>query len=219
MANSSDNKLSLWSLTALVVGSMIGAGIFSLPATFGRATGGFGALIAWAIAGGGMLMLAFVFQILAERKPELDSGVFIYAKEGFGNYLGFAAALGFWAGTCIGNVSYFVLIKSTLGAFFPIFGDGNTIPAVVVASAIVWGFHYLLLKGVKGAASINTIATFAKIIPRVCFIIVLIVAFKRDLFALNFWGAPDMGKLGDLSHLNEYGYAGHAAQAVAPAAE
>jgi len=219
MANSSDNKLSLWSLTALVVGSMIGAGIFSLPATFGRATGGFGALIAWAIAGGGMLMLAFVFQILAERKPELDSGVFIYAKEGFGNYLGFAAALGFWAGTCIGNVSYFVLIKSTLGAFFPIFGDGNTIPAVVVASAILWGFHYLLLKGVKGAASINTIATFAKIIPIVCFIIVLIVAFKRDLFALNFWGAPDMGKLGDLSHLNEYGYAGHAAQAVAPAAE
>ncbi len=219
MANSSDNKLSLWSLTALVVGSMIGAGIFSLPATFGRATGGFGALIAWAIAGGGMLMLAFVFQILAERKPELDSGVFIYAKEGFGNYLGFAAALGFWAGTCIGNVSYFVLIKSTLGAVFPIFGDGNTIPAVLVASAILWGFHYLLLKGVKGAASINTIATFAKIIPIVCFIIVLIMAFKRDLFALNFWGAPDVANLGDLSHLDEYGYAGHAAHGVAPSAE
>jgi len=219
MANSSDNKLSLWSLTALVVGSMIGAGIFSLPATFGRATGGFGALIAWAIAGGGMLMLAFVFQILAERKPELDSGVFIYAKEGFGNYLGFAAALGFWAGTCIGNVSYFVLIKSTLGAFFPIFGDGNTIPAVLVASVILWGFHYLLLKGVKGAASINTIATFAKIIPILCFIIVLIMAFKRDLFVLNFWGTANVANLGDLSHLNDYGYAGHAAQGVVPAAE
>ncbi len=52
MTSSSTNKLSLWSLTALVVGSMIGAGIFSLPATFGRATGGFGAIIAWCIAGG-----------------------------------------------------------------------------------------------------------------------------------------------------------------------
>lgn len=219
MANVSDNKLSLWSLTALVVGSMIGAGIFSLPATFGRATGGFGALIAWAIAGGGMLTLAFVFQILAERKPDLDSGVFIYAKEGFGNYLGFAAALGFWAGTCIGNVSYFVLIKSTLGAFFPVFGDGNTVPAVLVASVILWGFHFLLLRGVKGAASINTIATFAKIIPIVCFVVVLIFAFQRDMFALNFWGAADLAKVGDLGHLNDYGYAGHAAQSMAPSAE
>ncbi|MHA7846872.1 amino acid permease [Serratia sp. D1N4] len=220
MTSSSTNKLSLWSLTALVVGSMIGAGIFSLPATFGRATGGFGAIIAWCIAGGGMLMLAFVFQTLAQRKPELDSGVFIYAKEGFGDYLGFAAALGFWAGTCIGNVSYFVLIKSTLGAFFPIFGDGNTIPAVIVASVILWGFHILLLRGVKSAAAINTIATIAKILPIILFVIVLIFAFKGDMFALNFWGAPQVAaNVGDLSHLNDYGYVGHAAAAIVPTVE
>ncbi|HEY0209479.1 basic amino acid/polyamine antiporter [Acerihabitans sp.] len=219
MTNAADTKLSLWSLTALVVGSMIGAGIFSLPATFGRATGGFGALIAWCIAGGGMLMLAFVFQTLAQRKPELDSGVFIYAKQGFGDYLGFAAALGFWAGTCIGNVSYYVLIKSTLGAFFPIFGNGNTVPAVAVASVILWAFHVLLLRGVKGAASINTIATFAKVIPIFCFVIVLIFAFKGDFFVANFWGVPDPARAGDLAHLNDYGYAGHAALGVAPAPE
>ncbi|AJJ11532.1 transporter, basic amino acid/polyamine antiporter family protein [Yersinia rohdei] len=219
MANSSTNKLSLPALTSLVVGSMIGAGIFSLPATFGRATGGFGALIAWCIAGGGMLMLAFVFQTLAQRKPNLDSGVFIYAKEGFGDYLGFASALGFWAGTCIGNVSYFVLIKSTLGAFFPIFGDGNTIPAVLVASVILWGFHILILRGVKEAAAINTIATFAKIIPIFIFVIVLIFAFKGDVFALNFWGTPDVIKGADLSHLDDYGYVGHAAAIMAPAVE
>jgi arginine:ornithine antiporter/lysine permease len=222
MTSSSTNKLSLWSLTALVVGSMIGAGIFSLPATFGRATGGFGAIIAWCIAGGGMLMLAFVFQTLAQRKPDLDSGVFIYAKAGFGDYLGFASALGFWAGTCIGNVSYFVLIKSTLGAFFPVFGDGNTIPAVLVASVILWGFHILVLRGVKSAAAINTIATIAKILPILIFVIVLIFAFKSDIFVLNFWGAPETASLasvGDLSHLNDYGYVGHAAAAITPTAE
>ncbi|WP_145483100.1 amino acid permease [Yersinia aldovae] len=219
MANLTTNKLSLPALTSLVVGSMIGAGIFSLPATFGRATGGFGALIAWCIAGGGMLMLAFVFQTLAQRKPNLDSGVFIYAKEGFGDYLGFASALGFWAGTCIGNVSYFVLIKSTLGAFFPIFGDGNTIPAVLVASVILWGFHFLILRGVKEAAAINTIATFAKIIPIFIFVIVLIFAFKGDVFALNFWGTPDVVKGADLSHLNDYGYVGHAAATITTSVE
>lgn len=222
MTSSTTNKLSLWSLTALVVGSMIGAGIFSLPATFGRATGGFGAIIAWCIAGGGMLMLAFVFQTLAQRKPDLDSGVFIYAKAGFGDYLGFASALGFWAGTCIGNVSYFVLIKSTLGAFFPIFGDGNTIPAVLVASVILWGFHILVLRGVKSAATINTIATIAKILPIIIFVIVLVFAFKSDVFMLNFWGTPaatSLASVGDLSHLNDYGYVGHAAAAIVPTAE
>ena len=63
-------KMTLPTLTAMVVGSMIGAGVFSLPARFGLATGVLGALVAWAIAGTGMLMLAFVFQNLAIRKPD-----------------------------------------------------------------------------------------------------------------------------------------------------
>jgi arginine:ornithine antiporter / lysine permease len=86
MASSEAQKFSLPVLTAMVVGSMVGAGIFSLPQTFGRVTGVFGALIAWAIAGVGMLMLALVFQTLAQRKPDLDAGVYAYAKAGFGNY-------------------------------------------------------------------------------------------------------------------------------------
>ena len=77
-------KFPLTTLIAMVVGSMVGAGIFSLPRNFALATGVFGALIAWVIAGTGMLMLAFVFQTLAVRKPELDAGVYAYAKAGFG---------------------------------------------------------------------------------------------------------------------------------------
>lgn len=180
--------LSLNSLIALVVGSMVGAGIFTLPAAFGRATGIMGALIAWVIAGVGMLMLAFVFQFLAERKPDLDSGVFAYAKAGFGNYLGFLAALAFWTSTCVGNVSYFVLIKSTLGEFFPVFGDGNTIQAVIVASIILWAFHFMILRGIKQATGLNTIVTIAKIVPIVIFILILLFNFNPELFAAN-WSA------------------------------
>src|SRR5690606_22790472 len=55
------SKLSLPALTAMVVGSMVGAGVFQLPARFAGETGGYGALIAWTVAGLGMLMLAFVF--------------------------------------------------------------------------------------------------------------------------------------------------------------
>ena len=78
-------KFPLTTLIAMVVGSMVGAGIFSLPRNFALATGVYGALIAWAIAGTGMLMLAFVFQTLAVRKPDMDAGVYAYAKAGFGS--------------------------------------------------------------------------------------------------------------------------------------
>lgn len=86
MASQDNQKLPLFALTGMVVGSMVGAGIFSLPRTFGTATGPFGAIIAWIIAGTGMYMLARVFQSLAERKPDLDAGVYAYARAGFGDY-------------------------------------------------------------------------------------------------------------------------------------
>ena len=137
-------------------------------------------------------MLARVFQALAERKPDLDAGVYAYARAGFGDYPGFLSAFGYWIGTCIGNVSYWVLIKSTLGAFFPVFGDGNTVTAIAVASVGIWLFHAVILRGVQQAAFINTIVTIAKIIPIVVFIAILIGAFNTDLFAVNFWGGKNM---------------------------
>jgi arginine:ornithine antiporter/lysine permease len=185
-------KLSLFALTGMVVGSMVGSGIFSLPRTFGIATGPFGAMIAWIVAAGGMYTLARVFQAMAERKPDLDAGVYAYAKAGFGDYPGFLSALGYWIGSCIGNVSYWVLIKSTLGAFFPVFGDGNTVVAILVASLGIWLFHFLILRGVQQAAFINTIVTIAKIVPILIFIAILIGAFRADMFQANFWGGEGM---------------------------
>jgi arginine:ornithine antiporter/lysine permease len=188
MNTSAGGQLSRGALVALVVGSMVGSGIFALPAAFGRATGGLGALIAWGIAGFGMLMLAFVFQTLSRRRPDLDAGIYAYAKAGFGNYLGFASAFGYWIACCLADVACLVLIKSTLGIFFPVFGDGTTVPAILGASALLWGFHFLVLRGVKQAAALNTVATVAKIIPLGIFVVVAIIGFRADIFALNFWG-------------------------------
>jgi arginine:ornithine antiporter/lysine permease len=88
-------KVSLFTLTAMVVEGMVRAGVFSLPRRFATETGVYGTLIAWAIVGSGMLMLAFVFQAMAIRKPMLDSGVHAYAKAGFGEHLGFFSAFGY----------------------------------------------------------------------------------------------------------------------------
>jgi arginine:ornithine antiporter/lysine permease len=188
-------KLPLLTLAAMVVGSMVGAGVFSLPRNFAQATGVFGALIAWAIAGTGMLMLAFVFQSLAVRKPDLDAGIFAYAKAGFGDYLGFFSAFGFWASACVGNVTYWVLIKSTLGAAIPAFGEGNTILAVAVSSVCIWAFAYLIMRGVKEAAGINKIVTIAKIIPLLLFLVIVGFAMRGDVFRAN-WRGTGVGEQG-----------------------
>jgi arginine:ornithine antiporter/lysine permease len=161
------------------------------------ATGILGALIAWAVAGAGMLMLAFVFQNLAIRKPELDSGVFIYAKAGFGDYAGFNSAIGFWASSVAGNVFYWVFITATLGGFFDSFGDGDTVLAVALSTVGVWAFHYLIARGVRDAAIINRIVTIFKILPILVFIVVLFLAFDAGVFADN-WTAYGYGDLGSL---------------------
>lgn len=190
-------KMSLPTLTGMVVGGMVGAGVFSLPARFGVATGILGSLIAWAIAGTGMLMLAFVFQSLAIRKPELDSGVFIYAKAGFGDYAGFNSAIGFWASSIAGNTFYWVFIGATIGAFFDGFGDGDTVLAVALSTVGVWLFHYLIARGVRDAAVINRIVTIFKVLPILVFIVVLFISFDAGVFADN-WVATGYGDLGNL---------------------
>jgi arginine:ornithine antiporter / lysine permease len=186
--NEADQKLSRSALVALVIGSMVGSGIFAFPASFGRATGAFGATIAWIIAGTGMLMLALVFQTLSNRKPDLDAGIYAYAKAGFGEYIGFASAAGYWIGCCLADVACLILIKATVGQFFPVFGDGTTPTAILSASLLLWGVHFLVLRGIKGATALNTIATYAKIIPILIFIGVAIFTLDPQQYALNFWG-------------------------------
>ncbi|MEU4995933.1 basic amino acid/polyamine antiporter [Streptomyces sp. NPDC021622] len=188
-------KLTLLTLTTMVVGSMVGAGVFSLPSRFADETGVAGALIAWAIAGTGMLMLAFVFQTLAVRRPDLDAGVYAYAKAGFGEYLGFFSAFGYWASACVGNVTYWVLIMSTVGAIWPGLGEGDTGLAVLLSSAGLWGFFQLIKRGVKEAAAINRVVTVAKIVPILFFVVLTLFYFKADVFADNFGGADYSGSL------------------------
>ena len=190
-------KLRLGALVALVVGSMIGGGIFSLPQNMAASADVGAVLIGWAITAVGMLTLAFVFQTLANRKPDLDGGVYAYAKAGFGDYMGFSSAWGYWISAWLGNVGYFVLLFSTLGYFFPIFGEGNTVAAVIGASVLLWGVHFLVLRGIKEAAFINLVTTVAKVVPLVLFVLIALFAFKLDIFTADIWGVknPDLGSV------------------------
>lgn len=188
-------KLNLLALIALVVGSMIGGGIFSLPQNMAAHAGAGAIIIAWIITCFGMLTLAFVFQNLANRKPEITGGVYGYARAGFGDFVGFCSAWGYWVSSVIANVSFFVVLFSALSTFpvLSFFGNGNTWQAIAASSVLLWAIHVLVLRGTKSAALTNTITTIAKIVPIVIFIVLLVSAFNLKMFSQHFWGTSQLG--------------------------
>ncbi|TPJ54743.1 arginine-ornithine antiporter [Mesorhizobium sp. B2-6-4] len=188
VATALPSKLRLGSLTALVIGSMVGSGVFSLPQNMAAGAGPLAILIGWAITAVGMLALVFVYQSLATRKSELDAGPYAYAKAGFGPFIGFNSAWGYWISAWVGNVSYAVIVFSALSYFFPAFGDGNTWQAVLGASILLWLIHFLVLSGIRQAAVVNTVVTVAKIAPVILFVGVIAVAFKLQVWSLDFNG-------------------------------
>jgi len=199
LAQARSRRLGLTALIALVVGSMIGGGVFSLPQNMAKGAAPAAILIGWLITGIGMLALALVYQRLSTRKPELDSGPYAYARAGFGDFVGFNSAWGYWLSAWIGNVSYAVLIFGTLGHFFPMFGSGNTLPAIIGASVALWLIHALVLLGVRQAALANVVFTIAKLVPIVLFVALVLLAFRIDTFSLDFWGSgtPSLGSIAE----------------------
>ena len=189
----SNKKIGLVSLTALVLSSMIGSGIFSLPQNMAAVAGSEALLIGWAITGVGIIFLGLSFFYISRLKPELDGGIYTYAREGFGDLMGFMSAWGYWLCATIGIVGYLVVAFEGLGTFTDsestvIFGQGNTLASFIGSSIIVWLVHILIANGVKEAASVNLIATFVKVFPLILFIGLAIwyfspVTFSQDIKA------------------------------------
>jgi arginine:ornithine antiporter/lysine permease len=189
--------LGLGLLVALVTGSIIGSGIFGLPQNMAAGAGAGAILIGWLVTGVGMLVLARVYQMLALRKPELDNGVYAYARALSGEYVGFNSAWGYWISAWIGNVGYLVAAFGALGYFFPAFGEGNTPAAVASASVVLWVVHALVLRGINTAAWVNAVVTVAKLIPLLLFIVLAAAAFQAPTFRLDFWGGVQLGSVLD----------------------
>ncbi len=189
--------LGLGLLVALVVGSIIGSGIFGLPQNMAAGAGAGAIVIGWLITGIGMLMLARTYQMLSVRKPDLDNGVYAYARALSGEYVGFNSAWGYWVSAWIGNVGYLVAAFAALGYFYPAFGEGNTPAAIIGASVTLWIIHFLVLRGIQGAAALNAVVTLAKVVPLLLFIILVAMAFEVSTFRLDFWGSAKLGSVLD----------------------
>jgi arginine:ornithine antiporter/lysine permease len=196
MGNS--HKLGFWVLTALVVGNMVGSGIFMLPRSLSEAASPAGVMTAWLTTGFGVLMMALVFGNLAIRKPNLTGGPQIYAKELFKQgsqssiLSGFMSSWGYWVGNLAGNVAIITTFAGYLSTFFPIMtsqatwftvgnfslkvGNGLTF---IVCSILLWGTHFIILRGMESAGKLNFAATAAKVAGFMVFIIVGLFAFEK----------------------------------------
>lgn len=183
----SNKKIGLLSLTALVLSSMIGSGIFSLPQNMAEVAGAEALIIGWIITGIGIIFLGLSFFYISRLKPELDGGIYTYAREGFGDLVGFLSAWGYWLCATIGSVGYLVVAFEGLGLFTDnadhvLFGQGNTLFAFLGASIVVWLVHWLITRGVKEAAFLNLLATFVKAFPLILFILLAAWYFSPQTF-------------------------------------
>ncbi|NGZ74349.1 amino acid permease [Saccharibacillus alkalitolerans] len=191
--------LGFWILTALVVGNMVGSGIFMLPRSLAEAASPAGTVLAWGVTGFGVLMLALVFGNLALRKPELNGGPQIYAKELFPNspalslLSGFMSSWGYWIGNIAGFVAVITTFASYLSTFFPVMNSAQVLLSLgsfeltvghslnfVVCSLLLWGTHALALRGIEGAGRLNLIATATKVIGFALFILIALFAFQSS---------------------------------------
>ena len=179
--------VSVWTLVSLIIGSTIGSGIFALPQNIGSVASPGAMLVGWAIAGVGMLSIAFVFQILAVRKPHLDSGVYAYVRAGLGDFIGFTAGWGYWLGSVMAQVGYATLFFGTLSHYVPVLQ--NRWVLAIAVSAMSWLILWGLTRGLKQAAVMNVVTTVAKLVPILAFIVlVAFLGFSWDRFTTDFWG-------------------------------
>ncbi len=181
-----EEKLGLWLLVFVALGSMIGSGIFNSPKDLIRVANPQGTMIAWVVGGLGALMLALVFVYLSARKPKLKSGVYAYAREGFGDYMGFNSAWGYWSVGWLGNVSYLALFFKTLN---DLLGEQALSPltAFLTGSALLWVFYAVLMAGIREGAILNFIVTTAKLIPILLIIFLGVSLIRSDLFLTADW--------------------------------
>lgn len=193
-----NGQLGVMALAAVVVSSMIGGGIYSLPQNMAADASVGAVLISWIITGFGIYFIANTFRILSAAKPELTAGVYMYSREGFGPYVGFTIGWSYWLCQICGNVGYAVITMDALNYFFPpYFAGGNNLVSIIGGSILIWGFNFLVLRGLKQATLINTIGTIAKIVPLILFALIIMFAFHFDKFDFNFWGenTPKLGSL------------------------
>lgn len=159
---STPKKIGLWTSTSLVVGNMIGAGVFLMPsalASFGSIS-----LIGWVFSALGAIVIAKIFANLSKLIPASDGGPYAFSKAGLGNFAGFLVGWGYLISVWTTNAAIAVSLVSALSTFFPILSQDATV-ALITGLACLWFLTWINTLGVFASGRVQLITTILKILP------------------------------------------------------
>jgi basic amino acid/polyamine antiporter, APA family len=167
--------LGLWHATSLVVGNMVGAGIFLLPASL-AAFGSVG-LLGWIVTACGAICLALVFARLGRHYPE-TGGPYAYSRRALGDFMGFQVAWNYWIANGItGNAALAVGFVSYATYFIPELAE-NWLFSLGTGLSALWLLTFINALGIRAGGTVQLVITILKVIP-------LIIMATVGLFHVN----------------------------------
>jgi APA family basic amino acid/polyamine antiporter len=191
MSKTPPGKIGLWTSTALVVGNMIGSGVFLLPASLG-AFGTIG-LLGWVGSSAGAICLALLFSHLSRSVPNALGGPYAYTRVGLGDFAAYLVAWGYWISIWCTNAAIAVTFVSYSTVFVPALAT-NSFLAVATGLGAVWFLSWINTIGVKEAGAVQLITTILKLIP------LLLVSFV-GLFFME-WKNFELFNIGTTSNFS-----------------
>jgi len=204
--NSKPQKIGLITATSLVIGNMIGAGIFLVPASLA----GFGSisLLAWVFTALGALVLAKIFSNMSKIFINKSGGPYIYSKAGFGDFIGFLVAWGYWISIWISNAAVVIAIIGALSHFFPVLAT-NPLVGVSLGMTVIWLLTWVNSRGMKSSGKIQVITTILKLVPLIFVIIVGIFFFDINNFpSFNLTGESDWAAVSSAAAITLFAFLG-----------
>lgn len=199
-------KIGLITATSLVVGNMIGVGIFVLPAVLSNY--GSISLLGWVFTATGALILAKIFSNFSKIIVSKSGGPYIYSKAGFGDFIGFLVAWGYWIACWVSNGAVAIAIIGAASFFIPELAT-NSVLSVCLGLALIWIFTWVNTRGIKESGKIQLITTVIKVLPLLFIILFGIFFFKIDnLPAFNLTGESDFTTLSTVATLTLYAFLG-----------
>ena len=204
--SSKPQKIGLITTTSLVVGNMIGVGIFVLPAALAKY--GSISLLGWIFTAIGAIILAKIFSNFSKIIVSKSGGPYAYSKAGFGDFVGFLMAWGYWIACWVGNGAIAIAIVGALSFFFPVL-ETHSIYQVSIGLSLIWLFTWINSRGIKESGKVQVVTTILKLLPLAFVIIVGLFFFKIDNFpAFNLTGESDFATFPVVAALTLYAFLG-----------
>ncbi len=185
--SSPGKALGLATLTALVVGNMVGSGVFMLPASL--APFGGASLIGWVVTAGGSMTIGLVLARLARRVPAAG-GPYAYTREAFGDFTAFLVGWGYWISSWTAVAAIAVAMVGYLAKLVPAISTQGTGPAATALAAIVL-LTAVNAIGIGSAGVVQLVTTVLKLLPLLAIAVFGLLRFQpENLQPFNPTGEP-----------------------------